>query len=571
MVIIRMLRCAVAIGLLLMTTVAFGQTAGVEALIDSKMRQTDPRLNTLVTLSADRTHLGELLEMISSKTNVVLSIDENDSFSGVEITCDLKRLALADAMNSLISLLGSKNGAWEWKADTGQPPTRYYLRPTQAAHKLADRISRTMQAALEDQAAQMIPLAFVPLEERKVNVERYIASIARENPAYAKTYVVWGFETDQVWDGIRLFVDLLSVGQRMQVLRGETIDIPTRFLAEEDRQLALALEGADSSGLSGWQGRPQEPVEAIRFQTLRSSADAHDTKVSSLEMYITFLGKGRAGGRSYFGVLRSGLLPRTREDWILPGDVRTLDVETRPLMMLTPFNHENIWNSAPLLDYNIAQLAATESVSFMAVMPEYTDSQQPTALGRTPAQYFAELDKVPLNLMHKWREGVLLINHPTWFYGDQAQYSYGVVKRLRDSLRKRGGYLSLEDVADLGAKLSVAQLNRLGKEFLALRSGGGMTPVCAFWNRYPASLNEQGVPVDLKMRTFLQAFKPVSLWPTALKAKEQVTAIRIHEAITEWPEGKCATYSLQFTTSNQKWTDISVFRLLFVPSQSVAE
>ena len=536
MEILSLQRWLAALGLLLWTAAAFGQQIAAEPPIDFRMRQADERLNTPVTLSADRMYLGELLEMLSAKTHVALSIDENDSFSGVPITCDLKQLSLAEAMNALVSLLGAKGAVWEWQTDSvPSAPLHYSLRPTPAARTLAERSRRRMQEALENMTNWVVSLASLSLEARKDPVEEYIAAIAKENPNYAKTYVITGLRQEEYWKGVRLFADVLSADQRRRVLQGEKIDIPLASMSEEDRQLALTLEGADNS--NNWAGTftPPTPLEALGFQTYSN----FDFKVSSLEVFITLLGPGRGGGRSYMGVLKSGLLLNTLKDWILSGDLSADATETHLLTVLSAFRPEEIWTRAPLLDYNLAQVAATEDVSFLATLPDSTDTQMPSAVGKTAAQYFTEFGKAPLNLMHKWHSGVLLISHANAFYGDRGQYAYGVAKRLRSSLRQGGGRLSLADVTEAGIALTPMQLQNLSKEFYALRICGALKPICSFYRRYPDALDTQGVAVDSKMRALLQSFK---ILPAKLKANEPVTAIRILEDLIGRPQEKYYRY-----------------------------
>ena len=578
---ISLQRWVAGLGLLLLTVVVSGQTVAVEPPIDRKMRQADVRLNAPVSLSADRMYLGELLENLSAKTHVALSIDENESFSGVPITCDLKQLPLADVMNALWSLLGSQNGRWEWKADLGETATHYTLRPNAAVRNTLERSKKAMQAALEAQADRMVTMAFLSPEERKAAGESFAASVAKENPALARTYFARYDDSEEHWNAVRLFADVLTPDQRRRTLRGEKIDIPFAALNAEYRQLVLSmmnreLIGRDYIGLfrplseedlrPAIPGTQREPfLGTIHFEIDRSSADY---KTSSLILFISVLGIGSGSGHGLFGVPASGLFSRFLGDWIISGDLPTLDVDTHPLPILASFRREDIWTTTPLLDYNIAQLAATEGVSFMAVLPVYNDVQMPSALGKTPAQYFAEMGKSGANLMHKWHDGVLLVQHLPWFYGDEGQSPYRIIKHLRARLRSQRGKLTLDDVIEPAVTLNGRQLQRLGEAFPALEQGGGMTPVCLFYKRYPASLSEQGVPVDPNMRAFLQASK---LWPTALKASERVTAIRLQDSTEIWSSGTFHVYRLQFTTDYRKWSEIYVLRILLAPPKPTVE
>jgi hypothetical protein len=553
---------AVFVLLLSLLTSVLAQNPASKSPIDAKMRQSDERLNAPVTFSADRIYLGELLEALSAKTGVTLSMDNTDSFSGILVACDLKQIPLADVMNSLWSLIGSKSGVWEWKADTHQTPTCYSLQPTLNARKLGERLHQAMQASFEAQIELMIQRAFMPPEERKATVDRFAESLDMDDLMHAKQYARV-IDLEPMWAVVRLFANALSPDQRTQVLRGVKIDIPFSSLSPED--LHTAQQRYD------W-NPTLPPADTFHFCVARFKSDFTATV---LQFDLQFEGEKRFGVEgSFFMTTMTDRLQHLYEDWILPGDLRTMDADTRPITALAAVHPEAIWNRAPLLDRTIAQLAATEQVSFMAVVPEYYHDSMSGPLGKTPTQYFTELWTTP-ELMHKWRENILLVTDPKWFYGDEAQYPYGTVKRLRASLQKQNGLLSLEDIVEPITTLSTEQMDYLTEEFpfsgirkVELTGASrrvveplpqAMLSLCALYRRYPKVWSKQGLRIDLKMQALLHDSK---LWPTWLQAGEEVTALRIVDSPNPASADLHQTYTLQATTSRQKWRDVASFSIV---------
>lgn len=482
-------RLVAVFSMLLLLPASFGQKLAPASPIDAKMRQMDARLNATVSFSADRIYLGELLEILSDKTGVALSMDNADSFSGIVIACDLEQISLADVMNSLWSLVGSKNGLWEWKADTRLTPIRYFFRPTLNARNLAARLHQALQEKFEAQAELMMRLAFLSSQTRQAQAEDIRNAMGGEETRMAQSTLEQYLAEEEVWAGMRLFASLLSADQRMRVLHGEKIDIPFSSLSRENRQSVLTLERNNSD-------------------TIYFSGDPDTISVHPHNTWVIMVGfegdSGSDGGRfsssgSSFAVSTNDQNPGIFADWILPGDVLTIDAETLPMKPLAASDRKGVWNSAPQTEQNLVQIAATAGGSFLAVVPAEPSDISVLPPSRTPAQYFSEIWHWKIQ-MHKWRSGILLAHYPTWFYGGEGRCTYALVKRLRASVQKKQGLLSLEDIVEPITTLSAAQISGITTDFPF--TGGTiltigethvqpMTALCAFYQRYPKALSER--------------------------------------------------------------------------------
>lgn len=553
----------VILGLLLCISAALGQAPGADAAIGLPKQWSDPRLKATVSVSAASIYLGELLERMSAQSGVTLSMDINDRLSGIVIACDLKQVPLADVMNALSSLLGCKGGEWEWKAGTITLSPSYLFRPTSAARQVPERLRTAMQERFEKQAAVMMQLASLPPEARRSGIEDLAPLLSPEDPEGEKAALQGRAMDESFWAVPRLFGTLLSPDQRLRLLREEgAVDILLNTLSADDRQAVKMLETGTSDGMG------EASVDRLRFESRRYKNGA----VWSLPSVMFGLERGEAaiGLHGFLGASPYQLAPVVYNSWLLPGDMATSESESLPIVPPADLKLDVVWQRASVPAQRIAELAAVEKVSFLAALPTYSGFEIPPSFGQTPKQYFEMLWRVP-RLMHKWRSGVLLVHYPEWFFGDDTLFPYSLVKRLRTALQRQDGLLTLEDVAAPVLTLNSAQLGMLTAEIpftgtRILTMGQPlqpMTALCAFYRRYPRAWSEQGLPLDLKLQTYLQEAK---FWPALWEEKERATAVRITDVPDRWATDVRHTYTLQLHTTKRDWIDIAKFATVRIPS-----
>jgi hypothetical protein len=224
MIFVSIQRVSAIFGILLLgtaATTAFGQAPAAETSINLTMRQRDGRVQTPVSFSADRMYLGDLLKTLSQKTVVSLAMDAADPYSGVEITFDLKGTPLADVMNALPALVGTKKAGWEWSVDTTKTPTLYTLRTTPAVRTEPDRLARMRQETFERLSDLIILMASMPPEEREVNRQKLHSGMIIENRVETDPARAVLAAKNNFWGGIQLYGDVLSAEQRARVLHLE--------------------------------------------------------------------------------------------------------------------------------------------------------------------------------------------------------------------------------------------------------------------------------------------------------------------------------------------------------------
>jgi len=87
----------------------------------------DGRLERTVSISRPRVYLGELVDELSRTTGVSLAVTDRAGapVSGVHLSAYLKKRPLREVMAAVVTLLATRDHAFEWQA-TGRPP-RYHL------------------------------------------------------------------------------------------------------------------------------------------------------------------------------------------------------------------------------------------------------------------------------------------------------------------------------------------------------------------------------------------------------------------------------------------------------------
>jgi len=523
---------------------AQGQTLSAQKIIDARIRSLDTRLNTPVTFDADRVYLGEVLEKVSAQTGVSVSIPDEDLNSGIPLTCHLKKIPLADFMNSVWSLVGFSKATWQINVDTQQNTPSYQLLPTAASRALIERLNKETEQYSGNFANLLLKMQAMTPQERQANVHPLAKAMLMDDDTIAKSYVKESQATEHFWSMMRLFVTELNQEQQAQVFRGDTVSLSLKNLNSVDQELVRASSGHSYIIHNGI--RTENTPDTIRFAFTRYSGGNKKHMARNL-----CIGVGNARGFTtdvYMGAMEYSLNLLVYEGWILPGDLRTPEVEKQSIHSLPILPEENMWRHAPPIDLLLTQLTDSLNVSFVGVLPEDNGDRTAISSGKSAEQCLEDLH-TRANLMHKWRDGILLFNYPVWFYGDDAQYSYALVKQLRENKRRNTGHsLMLSDIADAVLTLTDAQVKRLAKEFPQVEANRAKRPIFVLYKKYPGILSKEGLLVDLNMVTMLKELK---LMPP-LPEKDTLVEMRIIEEIPSEAGGSKRSYRLEYQTMQGK-------------------
>jgi hypothetical protein len=531
--------------------IAQGQNLPISQIIDVRMRASDARLDTAVTLDTDRMCLGEVLEKVSAQTGVSISIPAEDLSSGVPITCHVQKIPLVNFMNSIWSLVGFSKATWQITSDAQHNTRSYQLLPTALARALAERLNREADRYSADLVALLLKMHAMTPKERQANVHRLAQAMLSANDAAAKNYVDDPTTTEHFWAMIGVFATILTPEQQVQVLKGGTISLPLNNLNADTQTLLHASTGHSYTERNGVRIE-EEPADTVRFSYSQYSP-GNKYRDGNKQHMIKNLSIGVGNAHSfvsgtYLGGLELGVKALAYAGWILPGDLRHGETENQIVSSLPELPEDTLWRHAPAFDLLLTQLAEAQKVSYIAVVPDEANNQITLSVGKSAQQCLEDL-RSQANLMHKWRDGVLLCNYPVWFYGDDAQYPYAVVKRLRESKRRNAGRpLTLPNIADDVITLTAVQMTRLAKEFPQIDDNRIKRPIFVFYKKYPGILSEEGMAVDLNMVAMLKEWK---LMPR-LAEKDTLKKMRIIEKALPHARDDRRFYRIQFQTTQQK-------------------
>jgi len=541
---------------------AHGQTLPIQQIVDAKMRAVDTRLETSVTFDADRMYLGEALEKVSAQTGVSVSIPAEDPASGIPITCHVKNIPLADFMNSVWSLVSFPNATWQITVDLQQNMRRYQLLPTVASRALADRLSREAAQYSVDLVAVLLKMCNMTPKERQANAHQLAQAMLAENDDKVRYYVNDSKSADDYWAMIRAFATALTPDQQAQLLQGGTISLPLNSLDANTQATLRASIGHNYTESNGVRIE-EPPPDTVRFSFGQHDiGNKYDTDSKQHLIRQLFIGVGNAHSfvsGTYLGGMQLGLKNRVLGRWILPGDLLHAATEKQVLSTLPDLPAASLWQHVAPFDRLLTQLAAAQSVSYIGVAPEDPNNQVDLPFGKSVELCLEELRR-STGVMHKWRDGVLLFNYSVWFYGDEAQYPYAVVKQLRESKQRHiGTPLTLPEIADDVITLSLVQMKRLAKEFPQIKDNRIKRPIFVFYKKYPGTLSEEGLTADLNMVAMLKELK---LMPPLLE-KDALKKIRILEKALPQARDDRRFYRLQFQTTQQKaWQEIDYLSIL---------
>lgn len=534
-----------------------GQPLPKQTLVDAKAATTDPRLNVPMNFDADRMYLGEALEKISAQTGVMVAVPFNDPSSGIRITCHLKNVTLASFMDSVCSLVGYSKATWQITKEASQQRISYLLLPTDAWRTLPDHLNREA-----DQAAAKLWNLFLKFStmsplERQANKNEFKQALLQDNDDIANSYLEDTPFKNQFWSRFGLVATELSAAQQEQLQQGATISIPINHLTKEHQDL-----------ISPYLGHPFTIKEGVRVDlpppdtlVFYFSRQAGNQKRLMRDLYIgvTSGSEGDFTGSGTMAPMEIGLKLRLYNSWLLPGDLRNAAQETDLLSTLPQLPAESFWKRVPSFDLLLTEFADAQNASYIAIVPEDTSDSTTLSVGKPIKQCFEDL-RLRTGLMHKWRNGVLLLNYPSWFYGDDGLYPYDIVKRLRENSRRRndGRPLMLAEIADPIITLNDAQMKRLAKEFPQVEYNKTMRPIFVFYKKYPHTHSEDGMAVDLNMLSVMQQLKLIQS-PAKL---QEIDRVRIIEDLSHLQQDK-RLYRMQYKSHRQTaWEDIGQFYIL---------
>ncbi len=387
--------------------IATAQASGLTAAI----RAEDARLEKRVTLFLPRCTLQEAVQALQEQTGVALSAPSPKSLNkeyGEDRLCVVLRDApLGDALDALYSLMSYRGASWDWRRTgeiTTRPEVAYVLRRSPGGlARLGEPIAAQVQTDYEAQASSLEKTLKLPVERQKeLGASNFdIGAMFYKDPVIAS----------RQRGGLETFFSALSPEQRLNVLRGASIEVTVKDLPEVGKK--FARETWDYAQSANHAPAPMLPYVKFRTDTVGSLCPI---------LRIT------PGGYSYIGNLFEEARQRKKVAalWKLRDDVPPASADTLTVNKPdkpAPYPLPELASKEALNDPNeLAQffwrVSEGASVSLMAVLPPKTSNTtlymtppltQQSPYGKTLSSLLAALGEYPYWVDSKWRGNVLLL------------------------------------------------------------------------------------------------------------------------------------------------------------------
>jgi hypothetical protein len=479
-------------GIVIRLTIALGMTATLwraseahaktdetelrPVLITTAMRSQDPRLDKPVTLNVRQATSGDLLKEISRQTGIEIMAGGRDGSGDESVAAFCEGVPAARILNAVWAAMSHRGGLWEWQRGGEAGRYRYTLLQPAAARKLRQRLRAEVQEKLERDAARLLEVV-EGTEEQKAQALKEVYGESDSQEVARRL----GLKADRYWTDLRSFKEALSPEQRLAVLRGEaTIKAPTSLLSPASQKFYLdthrQVVAKRSPNLSGTTlSLPKE----IWFEPRRYYAlQAVSISVPDCTSMNPVLG-GALHTRAFWA--------RIQTLWMLDGDSagdpaeeRTMkrppDVvpESQPVQPAPPAvqpvsRRPDLTPEDTIigrLARRLEQVAECAGVPLVARLPQ---DQQRIGLadpdGMVLREYRQRLWNV--DLMVKWRDGVLLVSMKDWPLEDLP-----VPGAFISQLRKHGRpaeLLPFDDITAAADQLTYDQILRLQDEFPTMK------------------------------------------------------------------------------------------------------
>ncbi len=468
--------------------------------ISAKERAQDTRLETPVTLHERRIYLGELFAKLRAQTGLELTINETLPLSGVQVSLHCNRLPVVTLLNSLWSLLSNREAEWTWLRLSEGGKFRYEFTQTAQAREKAARFGGYAQRVFEQYVAVMEDFARMTPKERQRNLPRLARTLYQNIDPALEDYV----GEERVWKGVRLFTDAVPLNLRLRLLRGEQeVQIPLSDLSQSVQNLFKEVyAGYQFSYKVNGKEVPLEEPKTLRIYS-SSQENLHRQIVPQI-----MIDYGQAGSVSCLSGynLERGVQDYIRQLWNLPGDAQDhpaaqkivpLEAQVDPATIVKyPFVLPNLTGRPrriPIphaLDTWLLLLARSAEIPMVEILPFQQNHDPGSPVNKTVDEFLSKASQYDPNPMHKWRDGVLLVNYPMWFLEEENVVPYRLVKELT---KWRGKIIPLPVLAKLMTALTEAQAQSLAEEYPPVGGALALFPMFGFAAQSPQILSPEGM------------------------------------------------------------------------------
>ena len=492
-------------------TILFAASGRCAEFNDS-MRSEDKRLETKVSIVAQRILLGALLDQLTKQTGVDLKIADRDEASGVTLCVFCEQTPLGDVMSALWSLVSYRSALWKWDRSEQKRGFAYELIETRAAKGFPSRLKQQSLEAFQAHAAMMLTQSRLPPQERKKNLDKIADALLQKDTKQAENLLDNSF----IWASLSVFDKALSADEQTRALAGGQSSIAIDQMSPE----AQSAFRAAWETLHPLKNLPDGTQTPYPLPTRLQFHPGHSPRKESTPSL--FMDLGDLGAMSFLGgnMLKEGLRGSLRNQWMLPGDnagnaaekqvcrekdklepVPTLPVSPDDPSVSSPPGKLPALNfKQPITRIRFGELSKSAPLSLIAILPDDVIFDPGPPYGRTVQQFLQRAIGPNSEFMIKWRHNILLVSYPTWHLYTDERFPYSISKQLQQE--EQQGFVPARALADVCARLTDTQWHSLCAATSLLTPMEGARSLLIFCNQNPGVTSAKGVVITEERKDF---------------------------------------------------------------------
>lgn len=494
--------------------------------ISDEMTKSDARLSKRVSFASNRIYLKDLFAELTKMTGVSLKTNDQDMAPAIELSVRFEELPLAKVLDSVWSLISNTDSKYSFVRGGTPSSYAYYLIEPYFVKSRAGRIRDYSNKLFENYINDLCNMSLLSATQSRNRIKAYLNHKTEDEVKMILAIL----DSESTRNEISLFSELVPVEKRHSVLfEGLRVEIATTQATQRVQSLYNLF----------WTSMfPKEQVN-----TATSIAPALPDRI---EIYVKTFHKtdiipevviNHEEGVS--GTLISSFPVETevkrvlKQRWKLLLDEWTCPYEDSKLTETSKYEDKteanslqnelrlhmykaqgltdqeaasklekseiNRQNSRPM-DGQMSYLAKMMKFPYFAVFDSNSKRMPIYPKGTLLSKVLGDSDGRFTDKMHKWREGVLLVNSPKWFASEPATTNFDTLKLL---LGSKDGIVEMEKLAKAVSRMNDEQASELMPRFPVLREAYPMRQLFIYAQLHPAALQPDGVEIDTEMADYL--------------------------------------------------------------------
>ena len=494
--------------------------------ISEAMIKSDARLSKKVSFASNRIYLKDLFAELTTMTGVSLKTNDQDMAPAIELSVRFEELPLVKVLDSVWSLISNSDSKYYFIRGGLPSVYAYYLLEPYSVKNRAGRVRDYSKIVFEDYINDICNMSYLSKSQRQARIKRYLSPSFATNTEYIKSIL----ENDGWWIDIEFFAALVPGEKRHGLLfEGERVDMLAKEASPEVQNLFHKYWKEDCkpdpSDKSPIKPTP-EPERIVVYANWTVKSDICPTI-----MFSESPGLSQSIAPSF--PAEAQIRGKLKQRWKLPLDDWTSPFEASKLTETSKYEDKsdassmlnelrlhmykaqgltdqevaaklekseiNRQNSRPM-DGQMSYLAKMMKFPYFAVFDSNSKRMPIYPKGTLLSKVLGDSDGRFTDKMHKWREGVLLVNSPKWFASEPATTNFDTLKLL---LGSKDGIVEMEKLAKAVSRMNDEQASELMPRFPVLREAYPMRQLFIYAQLHPAVLQPDGVEIDTEMADYL--------------------------------------------------------------------